>query len=166
MYLPVLYSRALVLIQKLPFYAAFLFTKISIFFSFHIYVYTSYIVESIQNNFWNYLLLCIFYVSYHFFFFFATACLFKVRDFPKIFRQYKVSESQVWLCDPIDYTVHGILHDRKLGWMTIPFSRGSSQPRNQTRVSCVTGRKWKKVKVKSLSHVRLFVTPWTVPQPN
>ena len=31
------------------------------------------------------------------------------------------------------------------GWITIPFSRGSSQPRNQTRVSCIAGRfitKW------------------------
>ena len=32
------------------------------------------------------------------------------------------------LCDPRDYTVHGILQARILEWVAIPFSRGSSQP--------------------------------------
>ena len=31
-------------------------------------------------------------------------------------------------CDPIDYTVHGILQARILEWVAFPFSRGSSQP--------------------------------------
>ena len=44
------------------------------------------------------------------------------------------------LCDPIDYTVHGILQARILEWVAIPFSRGSSQPRDQTQVSCIAGR--------------------------
>ena len=40
------------------------------------------------------------------------------------------------LCDPMDCSlpgssVHGILQARILEWVTIPFSRGSSQPRNQ-----------------------------------
>ena len=44
------------------------------------------------------------------------------------------------LCDPMDYSppgssVHGILQARILEWVAIPFSRGSSQPRNQTLVS-------------------------------
>ena len=38
-------------------------------------------------------------------------------------------------CDPIDYTVHGILQARILEWVTFPPSRGSSQPRNRTQVS-------------------------------
>ena len=42
--------------------------------------------------------------------------------------------------DPIDYTVHGILQARILEWVAIPFSRGSSQPRDQTQVSHTTGR--------------------------
>ena len=29
---------------------------------------------------------------------------------------------------------------KMLYWVAYPFSRGSSQPRNQTRVSCITGR--------------------------
>ena len=36
------------------------------------------------------------------------------------------------LCSPVDYTVHGILQARILEWVAFPFSRGSSQPRNQT----------------------------------
>ena len=44
------------------------------------------------------------------------------------------------LCDPMDYTVHGILQARILEWIAVGFSRGSSQPRNQTQVSCIAGR--------------------------
>ena len=35
--------------------------------------------------------------------------------------------------------VHGILQARKLEWVAFPFSRGSSQPRNWTQVSCPIG---------------------------
>ena len=34
----------------------------------------------------------------------------------------------------MDYAVHGILQARKLEWVAFPFSRGSSQPRDQTHV--------------------------------
>ena len=43
------------------------------------------------------------------------------------------------LCDPMDYTVHGIFQARIL-WVAFPFSRGSSQPRDQTHVSLLAGR--------------------------
>ena len=89
------------------------------------------------------------------------------------------AQSCLTLCDPLDCSppgssVHGILQERIMEWVAIPFSRGSSWPRVQTRVSCIAGRSFTvwatredhslcKVKeVKSLSHVRLFVTPWTV----
>ena len=39
----------------------------------------------------------------------------------------------------MDYIVHGILQARILEWVAIPFSRGSSQPRHGTQVSCITG---------------------------
>ena len=58
--------------------------------------------------------------------------------------------SHVQLCDPIDGSppgppVPGILQARTLEWVAISFSKA-----------------WKwKVKVKSLSRVRLLVTPWT-----
>ena len=41
---------------------------------------------------------------------------------------------------PSGYSVHGILHSRILEWVAILSSRGSSQSRDQTRVSCIAGR--------------------------
>ena len=52
----------------------------------------------------------------------------------------KVAQSSPTLCNPMDYTVHGILQATILEWVAFPFSSGSSQHRNQTRVSCITGR--------------------------
>ena len=52
----------------------------------------------------------------------------------------KVVQSCPTLCDPMDYIVHGILQARILEWVTFPFSRGSSQPRDQTQVSYIAGR--------------------------
>ena len=54
------------------------------------------------------------------------------------------------LCDPIDgsplgFPIPGILQARTLEWVAIPFSNAGKL----------------KVKVKSLSHLRLFTTPWT-----
>ena len=46
----------------------------------------------------------------------------------------------VRLCNPVDYTVHWILQARILEWVAFPFSRGSSQPRDWSRVSCIAGR--------------------------
>ena len=43
-------------------------------------------------------------------------------------------------CSQPGFSVHGILLARKLEWVTISFSRGSSQLRNQTQVSCTVGR--------------------------
>ena len=41
----------------------------------------------------------------------------------------KLAQSCLTFCDLMDYTVHGILQVRILEWVSIPFSRGSSQPR-------------------------------------
>ena len=41
-------------------------------------------------------------------------------------------------CNPPGSSVHGILQARILEWVAIPFSRGSSQPRDPTRVSLVS----------------------------
>ena len=43
------------------------------------------------------------------------------------------------LCDPVDYTVYGIIQARILEWVAFPFSRESSQPRDQIQVSYITG---------------------------
>ena len=52
----------------------------------------------------------------------------------------KVAQSHLTLCDSIGYTVQGILQARMLQWVAFPFSGGSSQPRDQTQVSCIAGR--------------------------
>ena len=51
----------------------------------------------------------------------------------------KVAQLCLTLYDPMDYIVHGILQARILEWVAFPFSRGSSQPRDQTQVSCISG---------------------------
>ena len=43
-------------------------------------------------------------------------------------------------CSPPGFSVCEILQARILEWVTIPFSRGSSPPMDQTWVSCIAGR--------------------------
>ena len=75
--------------------------------------------------------------------------------------------SCVWLCDPMVYRVQGILQARILKWIAFPFSKASSQPRDQTQVSLIAGEfltSWAtrealwflESEVKSLSCVQLF----------
>ena len=45
----------------------------------------------------------------------------------------------VWLCKTVDYTVHGILQVRILELVAVPFSRGSSQPRDQSWIFHIAG---------------------------
>ena len=63
------------------------------------------------------------------------------------FEKWKVLIAQLYptLCDPMDYSlpgssVYGILQERTLKSVAIPFSRGSSQFRNWTQVSLIAGR--------------------------
>ena len=56
----------------------------------------------------------------------------------------EVSQLCPTLCNPMDYSlpgssVLGILQARVLEWITFPFSRESSQPRDWTWVSCIAG---------------------------
>ena len=96
------------------------------------------------------------------------------RYFREVKLKVLVAHSCPTLCDmdcsPPGSFVHGILQASIVEWVAIPFSRGSSQPRDQTQVSCIAGLpseppgKYnfrKKKSVKLLSCVRLFVTPWT-----
>ena len=71
----------------------------------------------------------------------------------------KSTYTKVWvtqlcptLCDPMDCSlpgssVHGIFQARILEWVDIPFTRGSSWPRDWTWFSCIAGR---------------FFTVWTI----
>ena len=54
-----------------------------------------------------------------------------------------VTSSSLWpygLCSPPGFSVHGISQARILEWVAVSFSRGSSQPRDQTHVSCISRR--------------------------
>ena len=51
----------------------------------------------------------------------------------------KVTQACPTLCNPTDYTAHGILQATMLERVAFPFSRGSSQPRDRTQVSGIAG---------------------------
>ena len=62
-----------------------------------------------------------------------------------LFTRVSVAQSCPTLCDPMNcsppgFSVHGMVQARILEWVAIPLSRGSSQPRDQTLVSCIAGR--------------------------
>ena len=59
--------------------------------------------------------------------------------------QVLVTQLCLTRCNPTDCnlpgsSVHGILQVRILEWLAFPYSKGSSQPRDWTRVSCIAGR--------------------------
>ena len=67
-------------------------------------------------------------------------------------------------CRQILYYLSHQGSSRILEWVAYPFYRGTSQPRNWTRVSCIAGgffASWATSSVQSLSHVQLFAIPWT-----
>ena len=57
-----------------------------------------------------------------------------------------VAQLCLTLCDPCSWprppgsSVHGIFQARMLQWVAISSSRGSSLPRDRSRVSCIAGR--------------------------
>ena len=57
----------------------------------------------------------------------------------QIYLKGKVTQLCPTLCNPMDYTAHGILQARILEWVAFPFFRGSSQPRDQTQGSHTAG---------------------------
>ena len=59
-----------------------------------------------------------------------------VKNLSAIQECVKVAQLCLTLWDPMDYSVHGILQARILEWVAFLFSRGSSQLRDQTQVSC------------------------------
>ena len=70
----------------------------------------------------------------------------KHRVLPKSRYQFSsVTQSSLTLCNPMNCSmpgssVHGIFQTRILEWVAISSSRGSSQPRDRTQVSCTAGR--------------------------
>ena len=76
-----------------------------------------------------------------------------------------VTQSCLTLCDCMDCSppgssVHGVLQARILEWVAIPFSRGSSQPRDWMQASSVAGRwftSWATREAPSIIHIVLVV---------
>ena len=65
---------------------------------------------------------------------YLTSSLRFLLEFPNLtWSEMKVAQSCLTLYDPLDYTVHGILQAFPSPWDT-------SQPWDQTQVSCITGR--------------------------
>ena len=65
----------------------------------------------------------------------------------KLESESEVAQSCPTLCHPVDcsppgFSLQGLLQARILEWVVISFSRGSSQPRDQTWVSHITGTRF------------------------
>ena len=71
-----------------------------------------------------------------------------------------VTQSCLTLCNSMDYPAHEIFQARILEYIAFPFSRGSSQPRDQTQVSHIAGgfftswvNSWSLLKLMSIESV-------------
>ena len=77
---------------------------------------------------------------------FLKILMFPVFSHPNVCSVMCSLPTHFWFfCDPMDhsppsYSVHGILQAKILEWVAIPFSRVSSQSRNQAWVSHLPGR--------------------------
>ena len=68
-----------------------------------------------------------------------------IKNLPAIKDESEVTQSCLTLCDPMGCSlpgssVYGIFQERVLEWVAISFSRGSSKPRDWTRISRTTDR--------------------------
>ena len=81
-----------------------------------------------------------------FFFFFLAASQKKLSSVCLVYSVLcLVTRSCLTLCNPMDYSppgssFHGILQERILEWVAIPFSRGSYWPSDWTQISCISSR--------------------------
>ena len=76
----------------------------------------------------------------------------------------EVAQSCLTLCDPMDCSqpgssVYGIFQARILEWVAISFSRVTSWPRDQTRVSHIVGRRFTVWATKSLIYKQMLGFP-------
>ena len=62
----------------------------------------------------------------------------RLLETPVLLLNAEFAQLRLTVCDPLDL-VHGILQARILEWVAFPFSRGSSQPRDQTQASHIAG---------------------------
>ena len=101
-------------------------------------------------------------------------CIYRPLLSPKILLCVLVSQSCPTLCDsmdcnPLHSSVHEIFQSRTLEWIAIPFSRGCSQPRDQTWVFFIVCRvfttwaTWEALKSSSVqfSHLVMSSSLWS-----
>ena len=93
--------------------------------------------------------------------------LLKYLAFLPAFGCVKLLRSFLTLCNTMDRSpsgssVQGILQARILEWVAVPFSRGSSQCKDGTQVSCIS--RWVLYHQCHLgsppSRITLFIVPW------
>ena len=70
----------------------------------------------------------------------SSLCSWPSCVFPALVAQLCLTLCDPMDCIPPDSSVHGIPQARTLEWVAIPFSRGSSRPRDSIRVSCIVKR--------------------------
>ena len=96
-----------------------------------------------------------------------TILCFCLECFQSLYVKWK-SLSHIQLCDPMDYTVHGILQAWILEWVAFPFSKGSSQARDWTQVSLSAGRfftNWATREVQEYWSGKPIPSPGDLPNP-
>ena len=79
--------------------------------------------------------------------------------------EVKVAQSYPTLCNSMDYAIRGILQARIQEWVAIPFSRGSSQPRNGTQVSHIASRFFTSWAIREYWSELPFPPPSDLPHP-
>ena len=83
------------------------------------------------------------------------------RELKALKSESEVAQSCPTLCNPMDCSlpgssVHGIFQARVLEWVAISFSRGSSQPRDQTWVSLIVGRCFYRLSHQGSPYIKSF----------
>ena len=78
-------------------------------------------------------------------------------------KESEITQSCPTLCDPVDgslpgSSINGILQARILEWVSISISRGSSQPRDWTHVSCI-GRRFFEAPGKTQTFLKYLFIP-------
>ena len=77
----------------------------------------------------------------------------------------KVAQSCLTFYGLMDYTVHGILQARIVEWVAFTFSRGSSQPRDQTRITGRFFTSWATRKAQDFWSGQPVLSPVDLPDP-
>ena len=95
----------------------------------------SHVIPSRPRCYWNTVSHCYFLISFQW-----TSLGYAAEDCGGLGVKVKVTQLCSTLCDLMDYSlpgssIRGITKARILEWVAIPFSRGSSWPRDQPRVS-------------------------------